>query len=139
MYQNDDHDAISCSRAGINELKELRSAGDSRTPSQCKRGGFSNFILFEKVAKSDEYIYIRAFVSSYRGEEWREAYLEVKAGTQLKSCRDGVGQLSTLDCENNLELYEEYKGKIVIGGILSDGSTFKSRAPDSIKQEKVVE
>ena len=111
VYQNDDRAAVSCSKIGMEELKEIRETGEDYIPSGCKRGGFSNFILFEEQARTSQYVYVRAFISSYLSDEWKEAYLRVKKGTKLVSCREASSDHGspTRDCENNLGLYEEYK------------------------------
>ena len=110
----------------------------SYIPAECSRGGFSNFILFEKEEETKQYVYVRSFVSSHFEANWKEAYLRVNKAVRLESCRDSGDELSTRDCENNLGLYEEYKRTRDSNDFLSDGSALKERAPNSIK-EKVVE
>ena len=155
VYDTNSRKAISCNdERGMHELKRMRdgngnsqSEGEEDLPTSCKRGNFSKFILFEEEAKGGDgrYTYMISFISSDGGDNWKQAYVEIKSksNVRIKDCRSepGHGRLGN-DCTDNFNLYEEYRNNYYVTedntDIFTDGSDF-NKAPDSIKQKKVVE
>ena len=96
----------------------------------CQRGGFERFIFFEEVEKIGDFRFVRSFISpEFRGSEWREAYVEIKADVQLLNC-DGVNlhdKQWVRECTSNLALYDKHKTD-------NDVFSYRRRSPDSIKE-----
>ena len=120
VYNNTALDSISCNRAGMKRLKELRDQyGGAKfpIPEQCDRGAFEKFVLFDEVDKSSKgYVYIISFISDGIPDgrsRWQEAYVEVKEGLHLVPCEEDPSFYTDEgwrnDCVKNMEEYNSHR------------------------------
>ena len=139
VYSNTSSDSISCNRAGMKKLKELRDqygSAEFPIPEQCDRGVFEKFVLFDEVDKSSKgYVYVVSFISEDGGGQWRQAYVEAKAGLHLIPCEEDPSFYTDEgwrdDCIKNMESYNSHRRRVY--HLSKDSTDQAPRAPDSIK------
>ena len=141
VYENQNNYAISCvNRKGVwKRLNSLIAAKEDTKKADvpagyCQRGGFERFVLFEEVERTNNLKFVRSFVSpKFDGNEWIEAYVEIRADVQLLRC-DNVNlhdEQWSRECTSNLALYDKHKAD---NDPLRTNHTIRRRSPDSSEE-----
>ena len=139
VYENLNDYAVSCiDRRGVRKrLSSLLDAKIGVKPSvpagYCQEGGFERFILFEEVERTDDFKFVRSFVSpKFEGNEWTEAYIEIRADVQLLPCDNVNHDEQSRECTSNVALYNKHKADN--DWLRTNHTINRRRSPDSIKE-----
>ena len=127
-----DHPVNCVNRIGVRKrLNSLIAAKEDRekadVPAYCQRGGFERFILFEEVERISNFRFIRSSISpKFEGDDWREAYIEIRADVQIMPCSNVQDKQWSEECTSNLALYNKH---IFDSDPLSTEEGHRRRAP----------
>ena len=138
VYESEDLKILACDRRGRDVLRGMRANGEivngQNAPAGCDREGISKFILFEELEKAysvDGYKYVKSFAYYSNTKEWLGGkYIEVRDIVFIEECKEGIPGDLLEDCLKNVAQFRILE---------SATNNVYYRAPDSIKQEKVVE